>query len=135
MQVNINEFRTTHNNSTEAKYYTLIGQQTFVDDSGYPRVTIENEIVYAKAIRNKPGKVFNSELQYRFYIKTDPNKKIYDPIELHSITEKNKGSFLNRICKTETVFSEVTEHIFNQYITFLKTKNTKLLQSAQRELK
>lgn len=134
MKVNISEFR-VKTESAESKLYTLIGQEQYLDEDGYPRSQIENDNVMAKAIRNKPGKSMGSSMQYRFYIKTDPNKKIYDPTEIYSLNDKNKGSFLNKICKTETIFSEVTENIFVRYIEFLKTKNHKLLSNAQRELK
>lgn len=133
MKLDLSEFRTKSENA-DTKLYTLIGHEAFVDDDGFPRLSAENNHTFAKAIKNKPGKAFNSDMQYRFYVKTDPNKKIVDPIERYSIKD-TKSSFVDKICKTETVFSEVSEHIFNQYINFLKTKNTQWLQSAQRELK
>jgi hypothetical protein len=134
MKVDISEFHIKQE-TAENKLYTLIGNEEYLDEDGYPRSKIDNEQVMAKAIRNKLGKAMNSNLQYRFYIKTDPNKKIYDPTQIYSIDKKNKSSFLNKICKTETIFSEVTENIFSRYIEFLKTKNHKILSSTQRELK
>lgn len=134
MKIDIGQFK-TQDTVGEIKLYTLMGYEAYTDDNGYPRLSIENERVFAKAIQNKKGKSFNSEMQYRFYIRTDPNKKIYDPVVIHSTTDKNPSSFLNKICKTETVFTEVSEYIFNQYITFLKTKNQQLLVNAQRELR
>ncbi len=121
---------------SEQKLYTVLGEEQFTDSDGFPRVNIENDKVFAKAIKNKLGKKFNSDHQYRFYIKTDPNNNIHNPIQIYSsIKNKDNRSFLNKTCKSETVFTEVTQNIFNQYINFLKSKNTQWLDSAQRELK
>jgi hypothetical protein len=133
MKLDVSEFK-IKSEHTETKLYTLTGLESFVDDDGFPRLSIEDHKTFAKAIKNKLGKAFTSSMQYRFYIKTDPSKKILDPIQRHSIKE-SKGSFVNKICKSETVFSEVSEYIFNQYINFLKTKNPHWLQNAQREMK
>lgn len=135
MKINLSEFA-TNNTDCVAKLYTLIGSESFIDDDGFPRLSTENHEVYAKAIKNKPGKKFNSDIQYRFYIKTDPNKNICNPIEIHSsIKNKKNTAFLNKICKNEEIFTEVTPQIFDHYINFLKTKNIRWLDNAQRELK
>jgi len=135
MQINRDQFNIQHQTSFETKLYTISGKEEFIDDLSYPRVNIENSLVFAKCTKNKKGKAFNSPLQYRFYIKTDPNKNIINPIDTNPVRDKNQNSFLNKICKSEEVFTEVSEYVFNQYIEFLRTKSTKYLQNAQRELK
>lgn len=135
MRVDTEDFRIKQSQE-QNKFYTLLGHESFCDDEGFPRSESENDQTFAKAIKSKVAKAFGSNnLSYRFYIKTDPNKNIINPIETHSIKTKEKSSFINKTCKIEAVFSEVTESIFNQYINFLKTSNTKWLNSAQRELK
>ena len=134
MRVDPSEFLVTES-SYSTKLYTLIGQETYIDDDGCPRVEIENNMVFAKVVQNKPSKTFNNGHQYRFYIKTNPNKIIHNPVETYSLKEKDSHAFLNKVCKAETVFTEVTQSIFNQYINFLKTKSIRWLDSAQRELK
>jgi len=135
MRIDRSQFITkTH--ECQEKLYTLIGDESYIDEEGFPRANTESSNVYAKAVKNKLGKKFNSDTQYRFYIKTDPNKNIINPIKIHSsITEKNNRSFLNKICKSETIFTEVSQHIFDQYINFLKSQNIQWLDNAQRELK
>jgi hypothetical protein len=135
MRVDTEDFRIKQSEE-QNKFYTLSGNESFCDDGGFPRMEIESEHTFAKAVKSKLSKSFGSDdLSYRFYIKTDPNKNILNPIETYSLKTKEKSSFINKTCKIETVFSEVAESVFNQYINFLKTNNTKWLNSAQRELK
>lgn len=135
MQVDTSSFRTDQDNHYDTKLYTVSGLESYIDSQGYPRLQTESPNVYAKAIKNKLGKAMSSGLHFRFYIKTDPNKNIFNPTDTSPVLDKQQHSFLNKVCKTEYTFSEVSENIFNQYIDFLKSKNTKLLHSAQRALK
>jgi hypothetical protein len=135
MRVDTEDFRIKQSQE-QNKFYTLLGNESFCDNNGFPRMEIESELTFAKAVKSKLSKSFGSDdLSYRFYIRTDPNKNILNPLETYSLKTKEKSSFINKTCKIETVFSEVPESIFNQYINFLKTNNTKWLNSAQRELK
>jgi len=135
MRIDTEDFRIKQNQQ-QSKFYTLLGQESFCDDEGFPRLEEENDQTFAKAVKGKVAKAFGTNnLSYRYYIKTDPNKNIFNPIETYSIKTKEKSSFINKVCKIEAIFSEVTESVFNQYINFLKTSNTKWLNSAQRELK
>ena len=135
MRVDTEDFRIKQSQE-QNKFYTLLGNESFCDDNGFPRMEAESELTFAKAVKSKLSKSFGSDdLSYRFYIRTDPNKNILNPIETYSLKTKEKSSFINKTCKIETIFSEVPESIFNQYINFLKTNNTKWLNGAQRELK
>jgi hypothetical protein len=134
MRVNLSDFQLNKTDQS-IKLYTLLGQETSIDEDGFPRVDTENDKVFAKAVKNKLSKKFLSDNPtYSFFIKTDPNHNIINPIETYSIKKIN-SNFLNKICKAESVFTEVTESIFNKYLNFLKTSNVKWLNSAQRELK
>lgn len=130
---------TNISNNEENLFYSLIGEEDFLDETGSPRVKSEDSpSVMAKAVRTKLSKHMtgNTRLSLRYYIKTKPNDIIYNPIKLESkVEDKETFSFINSTCKTKTDFKEVTQSVFNKYITFLKTKNIRWLNAAQRELK
>jgi hypothetical protein len=136
MKIDMSEF-ITKTDEPEQKFYTKKGEESFVDEDKNFRSSIESSQVYAKAIRKRLSKNFagNKNLAYAFYIKSDPSRNLFNPIDLHTIEPKMKKSFINKVCKTELVFTEVTESIFNKYLTFLRTENIKWLQDAQREIK
>lgn len=136
MRINKSEFVISQSN-VESKYYTKKGYEDYLDENDFPRLKVESSQTFAKAVKEKPNKKFNiaKNLSYSFYIKADPNKNLYNPIELHSIEPKIKSSFINKICKSELVFIQVPESVFNKYLNFLKTESTKWLSEAQREIR
>jgi hypothetical protein len=118
----------------ECKFYTLSGQEDFYDEEGYPRSKNENNS-FAKAVKNKPSKhITNTVCAYRYYIQTDPNNTIVDPVVLYTI-ERNKDSFINKVCKNTNSFTEVSQSVFNKYIKYLETQHSHWLTSAQREIR
>lgn len=140
MRIDRETFLINHNtdNDLSPRFYTKIGLEDFVDDSGYPRLTSENnENIYAKCTRDKKSKHFSesNSKRYSYYIMTDPNKIIHNPIKLHSIEPSIKKSFINQTCKSNLKFTEVSESIFNKYLNFLATENIQWLNHAQREIK
>lgn len=140
MKVDSSQFHIQHNapqDSGDSKLYTKKTDAEFTDDSNYPRLSVDSDKVYAKAVRDKPSKNFRDKnrVGYSYYIKSAPNKILFNPIELHTIEPKLAKSFLNKICKTELMFLEVSESVFNMYLNFLKTENTQWLVKAQREIK
>lgn len=137
MKINQAEFNTnTSTNIPESKYYTRAGLETFLDEESFPRLSEEGNKVYAKAIRNKPSKHFSSsaQLSYSYYIMSEPNKKLFNPIDYHSVQPKISKSFINKVCKSMLLFTEVSEATFNKYLNFLKTENIQWLINAQRDL-
>jgi hypothetical protein len=128
------------NDTKESIYYTLIGNEDFLDESGNPCKKIQDNFVYAKAVKNKLPKAFqsntfnNESVGYSFYIKVLPNKTLYNPIQLYSV-KSSKPSFIDSVCKNNDRFIEVNQAIFDKYITFLRTKNIQWLTEAQREIK
>lgn len=136
MKINMSEF-VSNNKEPEQKFYTKQGQESYIDEDNNYRLSTDCPQVYAKAIRKRLSKSFSGDrnLAYAFYIKTDPSRNLYNPMDLHTIEPKLKKSFINKVCKSELVFTEVTESIFIKYLTFLRTSNTKWLSEAQREIK
>ena len=120
------------------KYYSLIDEHDFLDDQGNPRTTEENnDKIMAKAMPNKPSKhMTNTQMQYRFYIRTEQNNTFYNPVPIaSSVKDKKTFQFINSVCKNNTTFKEVSQSIFDKYLTFLKTKNIRWLNAAEREIK
>jgi hypothetical protein len=123
----------------DSTYYGLIGEEDFLDDKGNPRISSEdNPKVMAKAIPNKPSKHMTSKarMELRFYIKTKQNDVIFNPVQLASnVKDRETFGFINNTCKGGVQFREVPQSVFDKYVTFLKTKNIRWLNAAQRELK
>lgn len=128
------------NDTQESSYYTLIGNEDFLDQNGNPCRENLDDAVCAKAVKNKLPKAFrsnsfnNETVGYSFYIKVLPNKVIYNPIQRYAI-KGSKPSFIDSVCKDNIKFLEVNQMIFEKYMTFLRTKNTQWLTEAQREIK
>jgi hypothetical protein len=132
-----NIFQINHAVENSDKFYTLLGLESFVDDLGFPRLNENDDNIFAKVIYNKPRKNINNNQQHpRFYIKTDPQKNIHNPIKLFSSPNHNTKSmpYINKVCKDPLKFTEVTESVFTKYINFLKTKNITWLTNAQRDI-
>lgn len=126
-----------HQTDYETEYYTLNGFQDYLDDNGYPKAKTDDHQTYAKKVKSKKSKlVSDKNISFRFYIKTDPNNNIINPIVLFSDKnhDKRANTRLNKTCKQTEQYKEVSEYVFNQYLEFLKTKNSKWLNSAQREV-
>jgi len=132
-------FNSTNPNQQEDQFYCLMGNEDFIDDNGFPRSYSHTDNTVAKIVFNKKPKHFidtNKRSYGKYYIKLDPNSKIFNPKKiLSSIEEKNSLNFINSVCKKEWAFQEVTPQIFQKYIMFLKTQNLSWLKDAQRDLK
>lgn len=132
-------FKNNQTNNQEDKFYCLSGYEDYLDDEGYPRLQKDSENTSAKIVFSKKPKHFadTATKSYgRYYIKLDPNSKVFNPKKILSpIEEKNSLSFINSVCKNEWSFQEVTPQIFQKYIRFLKTQNLSWLKDAQRDLK
>jgi hypothetical protein len=116
-----------------SEYYTLNGNHDFLDEDGFPRVNNHNsDKVYAKCLRNKLTKTFGANSQFRFYICVNASNKPFNPISNETIPEPNK--FVNKVCKGGSKFIEVNQAVFQKYLEFLKTKNTRWLVDLEREV-
>lgn len=117
------------------KYFTTHQYSEFTDDDSNYRLKLDNSKVFAKAIQSGLGKdvTKRSPSYYKYYVRVYPNKKLYDPIPIYSISD-NKSSFIDKICKSENTYKEVTESIFNMYLMYLKTENSQWYNQTQREI-
>lgn len=130
-----------HHQSTslETKLYTISGQEEYMDEEGYPRVSSTNQSALAKAVENKLTKEFipnnNRVKRYKYYVKADPNRFLLNPLPNYTIGQKNNREFVNNVCKTGYDFLEVSRGVFYKYLSFLCTKNPQILNAIQREIK
>lgn len=119
----------------ESKYYTTFQYQEFVDDDEFYRLSKDGDKVFAKVIKGGLSRDMGNAnpAQSKYYIKGNNGKKLHDPFPKYSISD-NKSSFLDKICKSNQQFIEVTKSVFDKYIIFLKTESNQYLISAQREI-
>jgi len=104
-------------------YYTILGQQDYLNEDGFPIILKKNNaLAYTKTI--------NNDIQY--FLKTGIYGKIYNPMGLYSEGKSNK--FIAKIGKNEYNFTRVNQKVFDMYLNFLKSKNIAWLNNAEREL-
>lgn len=109
----------------ENKYYSVIGNEEFMDESHHPRVSESNPNVAAKAIVKQDG-------IYRYFIRADHTGRAYNPI---STFEKGVSlKILDKIKNTDYKFIEVNKRAFDMYTKFLVTKNTAWFHNTEREI-
>lgn len=119
----------------DSKYYTTFQYQEFTDEDEFYRLSKDGDKVFAKVIKGGLSRdMTNSNpAQYKYYVRGTNGKKLHDPFPKYSISD-NKSSFLDKVCKGDQQFIEVTKSVFEKYITFLKTESNQYLTSAQREI-
>lgn len=126
------------NASCEEQYFCLVGQEDYMDENGYPRVSNkDDEKVAAKIVFNKrPRQVIANQIFKSYFIKVNPSLSVYNPKQtLVAVKNKNANQFINSTCKTEWTFKEVDINLFNKYLYFLQTGNIKLIKNIERDLK
>lgn len=117
-----------------SEYYTLLGNHSFLDEDGFPRLDNQSsKLVFAKCVRNKLNKTLGSSSQFRFYMLLSPSNKPYNPIPKEAISDGRK--FIDKVCKDPFIFKEVNQIIFQKYLEFLKSKNTRWITDIERDLK
>ena len=105
--------------------YTVRGREDFVDQDGFFQINFQ-PIEHAK--RNPY--VHAIKHQKRFLVKLGENGKLFNPYGPFSEGMETK----QRAGRPTWKFINTTENNFNQYITFLKTKNEVFLKNAEREI-
>jgi|694.fasta_scaffold90662_1 hypothetical protein len=135
MKISTNDFQINNNNKIDSKYYTTYQYQEFTDDDEFYRLSKDSDKVFAKVIKSGLSRDMtnSSPAQYKYYVRGNNGKKLFDPFPKYSISD-NKGSFLDKVCKGNQQFIEVTKSVFEKYITFLKTESNQYFISAQREI-
>jgi len=118
-----------------SRFYTTLQYQEYSDDDDNSRLSVDNNKVFAKAIKSGFSRDMNKSWpsHYKFYIRVFPNQKLYDPFPKYSISD-NKNSFVDKVCRSETAYKEVPESIFNMYLNYLRTENSQWYSKAQREV-
>jgi hypothetical protein len=116
------------------KYYTTSQHQEFIDENDNFHRKIDDSKVFAKSVKRGYSTDIKeaSPLYNKYYIKAYPNKSLYNPFPLYSI-EYTKNSFVDKICKSENSYKEVTESVFNMYLNYLKSESVQWFNKAQRE--
>lgn len=119
----------------ESKYYTTLQYQEFVDDNDNSLTSTETNKVFAKAVKSGFSRDITQggPTHYKYYVRVYPNKTPYDPFPKYSVSD-NKSSFVDKVCKSETSYREVTESIFQMYLSFLRTENSQWLNATKKEM-
>lgn len=106
------------------EFYTLSGQEDYIDSRANPRLNSDGDNVFAK-------RLFRSNGVAKHSIRLDTNNKLFNPVSIYGKT--NTKNFLERVCRSDNKFTEVNAKTFEMYIQFLKTKNVAYLNNAERE--
>jgi hypothetical protein len=136
MKIDHNSFK-VNTESEDSRYYVKKGDQDYIDDDNNYRAEKDGDIVCAKAVKNKLTKsVRNTNVKdYSFFIRTTPNRTVYNPFQKHTIEKNIPTNYIDHVCKKQTVFTQVSASAFNKYLDFLRNGSTKKLQDIQREIK
>jgi hypothetical protein len=124
----VNNFIFSSNKKTTdaptSQYYTLIGQEDFIDDDNNPRIEKDNDnrVLAKKTVQNK----------LKYLIKLDNAGKFYNP--LSPISSIKPIKILQTISISDSRFKEVNQTVFNMYLNFLRSKNIAWINNAEREV-
>jgi hypothetical protein len=105
------------------QFYTILGEQEFIDDNKLPRTYSETKAL-AKTT------TINGETKY--FAKVNSYGKLYNPMGIFS--EGKSQKFLSRIGRNEYNFKRVTLRTFELYTSFLKSRNMAWINQAEREM-
>jgi len=106
------------------QYYTLVGQEDFIDDDNNPRIKndADDRVLAKKIVQNK----------LKHLIKIDNAGKFYNP--LSPISSIKPIKILQTISIPGSRFKEVNKTVFNMYLNFLRSKNIAWINNAEREV-
>jgi hypothetical protein len=126
-QIKMDDFNQTKvKNIPEEEFFTLYGQEDFLDNDNNPRCnSVTSDKVFAK-------RSFRNDGSTKYSIKLDNNGKIYNPTSIYG--NAKTSSFLDRVCRSQNKFKEVNQKAFDMYIKFLKTKNLAWFHNTEREV-
>jgi len=112
------------NIKTQSKFFSTIKTYDFIDEDNNPRLIDENDHrIMAKAKIKANG-------SYKYMIRLDTLKKIYDPTNDMS---ENKNNNLFQVDGADIEFKEVSKTTFDLYLSFLRTMNVSWIRNAERE--
>ena len=109
----------------EDKFYGIIQDYDFVDKENNPRIKIEKDSrVLAKIKYKADGKE-------KFLIRIDNSKKLFNPSL--PLSENKRDKLLEQYGADSSCFKEVSQRVFDYYVTFLRTANQSWIHNAERE--
>lgn len=118
-------YRNQRDNNTESTVvYTADGHFETTEPIDDTTQTTEGNEICAKIVHRANG-------SKKYMIRLDSNGKLYNPVSIYGIEKNN--TFLDRVCRSNQRFKEVSEKVINLYIGFLTNKNIALLTNAERE--
>jgi hypothetical protein len=119
-------FTIDHNkqDTTDYKFYCLVGDEDHVDSSGNPMLNTDSNKVLAKKITKT-----NNPTQY--FIRLSTNNKLYNPIS--QLGEDKSSSIVDNTCRPTNRFTPVSYAVFECYLQVLCSKNLLWLNKAERE--
>lgn len=122
-------------NQSDSVYYTSLQYQDFLDENENYCLTSESAKTFAKTTKSGYSKhIDNKNPKFnKYYVRISNDKKLYDPFPKYSVSD-NRASFIDKVCKNNNSYKEVTESIFNMYLNYLRTENVQWYNKAQREL-
>lgn len=107
------------------EYYAAMGDHDYLDDNGNPRILKDTDKrILAKKILREDGST-------RYSVRLTSSGKMQNPLSMYGV-EKD-STFLDRVCRSDKKFKDVSYKTFDMYINFLKTKNIAWLHNAERE--
>lgn len=118
------------------KFYTTLQYQEFIDSDENYRTLTDNNKVFAKSIKSGLSRdvTLKGPQYYKYYIKCYANKLAFDPFPKYTMSD-NKNSFVDKICRPETLYREVSLSVFNNYLNFLKTENSQWYNRVLKDMK
>lgn len=106
-------------------YYGLIEDYDFIDSDNNPRIKVENDSRVLAKIK------FRANGTQKFLVKIDNAKKLYNPSS--QLSENKQRTLLDQYSGSQNNFKEVSQKVFDLYITFLRTSNPLWINNAERE--
>lgn len=108
-----------------SKFFTTKIDCDFFDEENNPRLNKEEDKKVLAKLKYKQDNT------YKYLIKIDNNKKLFNPkIDL---SDNKRNNLSNQYFSQSSSFKEVSKKAFDYYLTFLRTSNVLWLNSAQRE--
>lgn len=107
------------------KLYTSNGRHNYKDDLGNFRIVSES----FSSAQNNPY-VHAIEGEHKLFIKIGENGRVFNPYGLYTEGMETK----QRVGRPTWKFRSVNRDCFNNYVTFLRTKNEVFLRHAERDL-
>lgn len=111
--------------SNDNRLYTIVGQHDFLDEDGYPRLNLKDDVKPLAELSITNGKTV-------YFVKRSDSGRLFNPIGLYSEGQEEK--FMKHRGKNQWSLRRCNHSVFKNYINFLKTKNEAWFRNAEREI-